>query len=205
MMAMRACAARTTTSHTNHLLPPLPLLRRAATPAGCWVRRWQHAEGAPTLFGTAEPPLPTPSVLRCGPLVVEVVPNVGVGSVTYGGTEVCRGINFLFRDDGWGTPPQTLVGAPTQRAQEVCWSSTVGDYLSIDVAVSVVEDGGGSPTLTVNACASCLESATTSRLGFVVLHPLEGVVGEAVRCAPALRQSATDRRLWMVAHVPAAG
>eukprot|EP01043_Picozoa_sp_COSAG02_P086731 COSAG02_NODE_24133_length_697_cov_0.777592_1_plen_106_part_01 len=69
---------------------------------------------------------------RYGELTVEVVPNVGVGSVAYAGAEICRGINFLFRDEGWGTPPLALESSVIIKpeddlhgTQTVSWTSTV--------------------------------------------------------------------------------
>ena len=105
-----------------------PSLRPAPTPP---LRALSSAPTAnPALYGTDEPPLPPPELLSYGGLEVEVVPNVGVGSVKYGGAEICRGINFLFRDEGWGTPPleleSSLIARPggDDAASTVSWTSS---------------------------------------------------------------------------------
>jgi hypothetical protein len=145
--------------------------------------------GNPLLYGTTEPPLPPPEVLTYGGLSVEVVPNVGVGSVTYAGAEICRGINFLFRDEGWGTPPLVLESSMIVRpedktiAQTVSWTSTVqfkGDEIitfDAQVAVGPSACGSGAPTLSVDVTAEIIEACKTARFGFIVLHPLKNLVG----------------------------
>ena len=135
------------------------------------------------LYGTVEPPLPPPEILTYGALSVEVVPNVGVGSVTYAGAEICRGINFLYRDEGWGTPPLALessvIAKPEDRhsTQTVSWTSTVqldgADVVAFDAQVAVGPAGGvagGDPTLSVNVTADVLESCRTSRFGASISH-----------------------------------
>eukprot|EP01045_Picozoa_sp_COSAG04_P038872 COSAG04_NODE_10621_length_763_cov_1.381024_1_plen_126_part_10 len=113
---------------------PAPSARRPslrpATPTPP-LRALSSAPAAnPALYGTDEPPLPPPELLSYGGLEVEVVPNVGVGSVKYGGAEICRGINFLFRDEGWGTPPleleSSLIARPDgeDAASTVSWTSS---------------------------------------------------------------------------------
>jgi hypothetical protein len=137
----------------------------------------------PLLYGTVEPPLPPPEILTYGALSVEVVPNVGVGSVTYAGAEICRGINFLYRDEGWGTPPLALessvIAKPEDRhsTQTVSWTSTVqldgADVIAFDAQVAVGPAGGvagGEPTLSVHVSADVLESCRTSRFGASISH-----------------------------------
>lgn len=110
---------------------------------------------------------------------MEVVPNVGVGSVTYAGAEICRGINFLFRDEGWGTPPLTLESSVIVKpeddlhsTQTVSWTSTVqfndAEIIMFDAQVCVGPAGdvaGGDPTLSVAVTADVLEPCSTARFG----------------------------------------
>ena len=177
--------------------------RRASAASCChrWGRPAVLALGRRTLatdstnealFGTAEPPLPPPKVLRYGGLRVEVVPNVGVGAVTYEGAEICRGINFLYRDEGWGTPPLVLESSEvvrhpvTSEAESVAWTSIVdlkgSPIISFDVVVSVraAACDSGAPSLSVDVTGHILKPCATSRFGFVVLHPLTNLVGEPV-------------------------
>ena len=173
------------------------LPRRPVAGQRGWWGRWaasvaagdtnNNATSSDILYGTTEAPMAPPIELRCGKLSVEVVSNVGVGSVKYAGAEICRGINFLFRDESWGTPPMAHVSTLVCKAVEdggletVRWSSTVGNYLACDVSVEVgMSAEAGLPELTVTASAVALKSVHTSRLGFIVLHPLSGLVGEPV-------------------------
>ena len=164
----------------------------------------------PLLYGTVQPPLPPPEILSYGALSVEVVPNVGVGSVTYAGAEICRGINFLYRDEGWGTPPLALESSvivkPKDRhsTQTVSWTSTVhlngADIVVFDAQVSVGPAGGvagGDPTLSVHVTADVLESCRTSRFGANMRHAIIVVLSsprpgllfvEVLTCAPACAQ-----------------
>lgn len=169
------------------LVPPQPPTRLARALSSA-----SSADGSnPALYGTTEPPLPPPELLACNGLTVEVVPNVGVGSVKYRGAEICRGINFLYRDDGWGTPPLALESSVTVKPQDpaaeqtVSWTSTVqlnGEkIITFDAQVAVGPDPeSGSPSLSVNVTAGIIEPCFTSRFGFIVLHPLKNLVGNAV-------------------------
>lgn len=108
-----------------------------------------------------------------------MVPNVGVGSVTYRGAEICRGINFLFRDEGWGTPPLVLESSVIVKpeddlhcAQTVSWTSTVkfngAEIIIFDAQVCVGPAGdvaGAEPTLSVSVTADVLEPCSTARFG----------------------------------------
>ena len=129
------------------------------------------------LFGTDEP-VEAPRRLRAGDLSVAF----GAGAlrdIRWGGLEVLRGVAFVLRDTCWGTYSPVLTGL-TLREQaggfEVSYDGSVvsedGDF-----AYAVRIEGQSDGHLRVFATGSSINGFRTNRTGFVVLHPLEGVVG----------------------------
>ncbi|WP_108663305.1 hypothetical protein [Acuticoccus kandeliae] len=97
-----------------------------------------------------------------------------------GDTEIVRAIDYPVRDADWGTPPTHTVredfredgdGAVYER------DFTVGDD-DFDGTFRVVAKGGATPTLVASLVLVPRRAFTVNRAGFVVLHPLSGVVGE---------------------------
>lgn len=91
------------------------------------------------------------------------------------GVEIVRGIAFLVRDRNWATLP-TAAGPLEAHAREdgldLAFRSVIGTDYELESRIAVQADGiTYSVTCTVGA------SAEVNRLGFVVLHPLEGFAG----------------------------
>lgn len=121
-------------------------------------------------------------VLIAGPLSVELES----GNLRYlrvGGVEVLRGLAFLVRDENWGTHVPTLSDLVVeQRADSFSvryraeYRGTGSQLLGLDVRIEGRSDG----SLEFDGAATPATDFLTARTGFVVLHPLKGVVGRAV-------------------------
>jgi hypothetical protein len=132
------------------------------------------------LWGTEQSDAPG-RVLRAGPLTVEL-DNGQIRYLQVNGVEVLRGIAFLVRDENWGTyVPEISDLEVSQRADGfsvsyhgVCRRG--GQQLGFDIDIEGRADG----SLEFNGTAIPQTDFLTARTGFVVLHPLKGVVGKEV-------------------------
>jgi D-apionolactonase len=128
------------------------------------------------LCGTEEPPPPERSV-RAGPLNA-VLRDGQIGAVRFGDIEVVRGIAFLIRDAGWGTADATIRDLVIDERPDgftVTYAAHCGDVgAGIDYSVTI---SGHADGLTMSARAVPEADVLANRIGFVILHPLRGVVG----------------------------
>ncbi len=132
------------------------------------------------LYGTEEP-LPETTHLAAGPVNV-VLEGGALRWIRYGGIEVIRGIAFLVRDRMWNTAPAGIENLRIDREG--------GRFAVAFDALCRTADGDlpwraritGDPDGTIRFEATAFPAAdfVTNRTGFVVLHPLDGVVGEPV-------------------------
>lgn len=131
-------------------------------------------------YGTTEPSAAA-RVLSLGPVSMQVAGGT-IRSLSFDGTEVLRGLAFPVRDADSGTMATATLGEEvTEASGTLCYRRTfiVADAFDGDVTVTVAEDARGVDV----AAALCLTArcdVVTNRAGFVVLHPLAGVVGEPV-------------------------
>jgi hypothetical protein len=138
-------------------------------------------ERAIKLFGTEEP-VPERRVLRAGP----VTATLEAGQLRWiriGEVEAIRGIAFLIRDRNWSTAVPEISNLQIDE-------NGGGFRVSFD-AVCATADGelvwrgefSGSPDGTIRCEASGRPEADflTARTGFVILHPLQGVIGQPIR------------------------
>jgi hypothetical protein len=102
--------------------------------------------------------------------------------IHYGGTEVLRGIAYLLRDKNWGTYTPAITHLKVRENAD-------GFSVSYDASCKDAEQAMNySATITANSNGKLVFTATatpqtdflTNRSGFVVLHPLAGVVGQTV-------------------------
>jgi hypothetical protein len=130
-----------------------------------------------TLYGTDEPPAGCRR-FRAGPLSVGFEAG-NLRHLRFGAVEILRGIAFLVRDTGWGTYGATITDFDTReqpglfsiRYQARC-SGPEGAF-----AYQARIEGRASGRL-VFACEGAPEGDfPTNRVGFIVLHPIEGVAG----------------------------
>ena len=138
------------------------------------------ASRAIKLLGTEQPSV-LGQILTAGPISVEF----DAGQLRYlrvGDVEVLRAISFLVRDENWGTYNPEISGLGVDQHGDgfsvayhaVC--SRPGQEISFDASIQGRGDGG----LVFKATAIPRTDFLTARTGFVVLHPLRGVVGNAV-------------------------
>ncbi|MDM0078808.1 hypothetical protein QTH90_30685 [Variovorax sp. J2P1-59] len=124
----------------------------------------------------------TGRVLSAGPLSVELES----GNLRYlcvGGVEVLRGLAFLVRDENWGTSVPKLADLVVEQRPDSFSVSYRAEYrgagsqlLCLDARIEGHSDG----SLEFNATATPATDFLTARTGFVVLHPLKGIVGHAL-------------------------
>ncbi|MCX5581135.1 hypothetical protein [Kaistia terrae] len=94
--------------------------------------------------------------------------------------EVLRGISFLVRTPGWGTPDAEISDLEIREdeaAFEIRYTAHYRDHASI-VSVDIRFSGTAEGRLEATATIEPETSFETNRTGFVVLHPLDGVVGQ---------------------------
>lgn len=130
------------------------------------------------LTGTEQPDLPG-RMLRAGPLTAEF-DNGNLRYVRLNGVEVLRAIAFLVRDENWGTYVPEVSGLRIEQTGDgfaVSYNATCsrnGQSLSYIARIEGRPDG----SLSFDATGLPSTDFLTARTGFVVLHPLEGVVGQ---------------------------
>ncbi len=132
------------------------------------------------LFGAEQTPDP-PRMLAAGPLTAELK-NGELRHLSHGGTEVLRGVLFLIRDREWGTYAPEITDLIVDESNDGFRISYAGrcrgngQDLSYHAVIAADPNGDASFKVTGRAETDFL----TNRLGFVVLHPLHGVVGRPV-------------------------
>ena len=131
------------------------------------------------LCGTEQPDV-IGRTLSAGALTVEF-DNGQLRYLRIGGVEVLRAIAFLVRDENWGTYTPTLSKLHIEQdsgAFRVSYRAVCGGadrQIAYEAAIE-----GNAEHLTFTASATPKTDFPTARTGFVVLHPLQGVVGHAV-------------------------
>lgn len=132
------------------------------------------------LFGTDEEPAAIRAI-SVGQLSV-VLQSGALRQISIGGIEVIRGIAFVVRDKNWGTYRQEITDLEIIEGDagiRISYSAVCRDgeqVLSYDATIEGSPDGSLECTATGVAESDFL----TSRTGFVVLHPIEGVAGQPV-------------------------
>jgi hypothetical protein len=132
------------------------------------------------LTGTNTPE-PKGRTLRAGP-VTAMFDNGALRYIKYGGIEVLRGIAYLARDKNWGTYAPAITGLKVKQSRSgftVSYSALCKDAqqsLRYDARIEGKSDG----SITFEATGTPGSDFLTNRTGFVVLHPLEGIVGSPV-------------------------
>ena len=140
----------------------------------------QSPSDAVKLFGTDQSD-PPPRALRAGALTA-LFDNGALRRICFSGTEVLRGIAYLPRDKNWGTYAPTLTNLSLKQGR-------TGFMISYDVQFADEQqsltahariEGKDDGTLLFSVTATPGTDFITNRTGFVVLHPLHGVVGKPV-------------------------
>ncbi|MEO5861593.1 MAG: hypothetical protein ABIW48_03285 [Burkholderiales bacterium] len=133
------------------------------------------------LTGTEQPDA-IGQILTAGPLSAEF-DNGNLRYIRMGGVEVLRAMAFLVRDENWGTYTPVLSNLKIDQRKDgfsVFYQATcsrLGQQLDYDATI----EGKSNGNLTFRAMATPKRNFLTSRTGFVVLHPLQGVVGRVIK------------------------
>ena len=120
--------------------------------------------------------------LQVGALSVEF-DNGNLRYIRLHGVEVLRAVSFLVRDENWGTYAATLRNLSIEQDEQyfkISYAATCSRAdQSIDYEARIEGHADGSLTFSGKAIPST--DFLTARTGFVVLHPLTGVVGQALK------------------------
>lgn len=130
-----------------------------------------------TLYGTDEPPAERRQ-FRAGPLCVEFEAG-NLRRLCFGGVEVLRGIAFLVRDTGWGTYGAAIADLDMQEEPglfRIRYRATCSGPEGVFAYQARIE-GRASGTLLFACEGAPAADFPANRVGFVVLHPIEGVAG----------------------------
>ena len=140
----------------------------------------QSPSRAVMLFGTEEA-TGAPRTLAAGPLTAELQ-NGELRHLSYGGVEVLRGVSFLIRDGEWATYAPEITNLVVDDSGDGFRLTYDGrcadDAQEFRYQAEIAADANGDISFNVTGRAET--DFLTNRLGFVVLHPLEGVAGEPV-------------------------
>ena len=132
------------------------------------------------LCGTEQPDV-VGRTLTAGPLSVEL-DNGQLRYLKVAGIEVLRGVAFLVRDENWGTYVPSLTDVNVEQRADGFFVSYRGvcSRGTQEIAYDATIEGRYDGSLAFNASAVPKTDFLTARTGFVVLHPLKGVVGKEV-------------------------
>ena len=132
------------------------------------------------LCGTEQPNV-VGRVLAAGAISVEL-DNGQLRYLKVNGVEVLRAVAFLVRDENWGTYTPTLTGLTVdERADGFSVKyHAVAQRPGQEIAFDATIEGKADGSLEFAAAATPKTDFLTARTGFVVLHPLKGVVGNKV-------------------------
>jgi D-apionolactonase len=131
------------------------------------------------LYGTAQP-AQVEIPLRAGPLSALFV-NGALRNIRLQDVEVIRGLYFLIRDRNWSTVVPELHDLAIDRkaggfrVSFVCRGVTPSDGQSLDWHGLITGSAGQGIVFAAHATPDT--DFVTCRTGFIVLHPLEKVVG----------------------------
>lgn len=130
------------------------------------------------LTGTTqvEPPV---QILAAGPLSASH-DRGALRWVRWYGREILRSLSFLVRTPGWGTPDAEISDLDI-RQSDAAFSLQYKALYRQGASVLSAEirfEGSAAGKLTASATILPETDFETNRTGFVVLHPLDGVVGQ---------------------------
>jgi hypothetical protein len=130
-------------------------------------------------FGTDEP-VPQAVLLHAGPLTAELEDG-NLRYVRFHGREMLRAISFIVRDTNWGTYRPVISDLAIDQSSDafrVAYDAMTSDTeQSFRYSARITGEADGS--LIFDAEGEPTTDFRTNRTGFVVLHPVEGVAGEA--------------------------
>jgi D-apionolactonase len=119
--------------------------------------------------------------LSAGPLTVEL-DNGNLRYLKVAGVEVLRSLSFLVRDENWGTYIPVLTDVKVEQRPDGFWVSYRATCRRGDMEIGYDAriEGRADGSLEFIGVATPKTDFLTARTGFVVLHPLRGVVSQAL-------------------------
>lgn len=132
------------------------------------------------LFGTDVPDAKK-RTLVAGP-VSAMLDNGALRYIRFHGAEVLRGISYLVRDKNWGTYTPAIENLKVKQGRDafrVSYTATCRDDTQAFRYEAVIE-ASAKGIVRFSSVATPVTDVVTNRTGFVVLHPLQGVVGSPV-------------------------
>jgi len=125
------------------------------------------------LFGTGEP-LPERRLLEAGPLTA-ILEDGHLRTIRFGDTEVVRAVNYLARDNSWGTYTAQLSNMAIDEGEGFFLVNYDGLCAGQDgrYAYGMTIRGEASGRLVMEAAGEALTDFSTNRTGFVILHPAD--------------------------------
>ena len=130
-------------------------------------------------YGTDEIPT-APLLLNAGPMTAELEAG-NLRHIRYNGLEIIRAVSFIARDRNWGTYQPEISKLQVEQNESgfrVSYEALVGDDQQQFRYSALIS--GTAQSLSFEGSGTALTDFLTNRTGFVVLHPLSGVVGNAV-------------------------
>jgi D-apionolactonase len=127
---------------------------------------------------------PKRRMLEAGPITA-LFDNGALRYIRYRGTEVLRGIAYLLRDKNWGTYGPAIENLRIAQRKDgftISYTATAKDKTQ-GLRYEARIEASAAGKLVFSATGTPLTDFLTNRTGFVVLHPLIGVVGEPVEMA----------------------
>jgi hypothetical protein len=132
------------------------------------------------LFGTEQAVAP-PKVLRAGPLTAELE-NGNLRYIRHRGVEVLRAVAFLARDRNWATYGPIIEHLKVGQGPDdftVSYDASCKDA-DQELRYRATITGRADGSLRFEAEGRAVTDFLTNRVGFIVLHPLDGVAGAPV-------------------------
>ena len=114
-------------------------------------------------------------------LLTALFDNGSLRRICYAGTEVLRAIAYLQRDKNWGTYAPVLSDLQVRQGKTgftITFTARFADAAQSLLARAEIEARDGALRFSVTATPGA--DFVTNRTGFVILHPLAGVVGKPV-------------------------
>ncbi len=131
-------------------------------------------------YGKDEP-LPTVIPLRAGPVDL-VFAEGGLRYLRCGGREAVRRIYMAVRDANWGTVPARISKLSIDAGRDHFHIAFTADHREgpVDFRWEARIDGTPDGCITFSMDGKALSTFRRNRIGFCVLHPVEGFAGQ--RC-----------------------
>ncbi len=120
--------------------------------------------------------------LKAGPLTMDFVAG-GLRTIRYEGHEVLRAIAYVVRNSDWGTYNPEISDCRLDKSDGAfaltyhgrCASADPNQTLCYQARIT----GNAQGHLVFEVIAEPLTAFLTARCGFAVLHPIDGVAGQA--------------------------